>query len=89
MTPVLRRWDRSPDLVVHGVAFLLYGLLDVVIDGYFDTVQGFDEYYDEVSEGLFADEPLSPDSSATGSRCAARSSGSTGSSFPCEKPSAG
>ena len=61
MTPVLRRWDRSPDLVVHGVEFLLYGLLDVVIDGYFDTVEGFDEYYDEVSEGLFADEPLSPD----------------------------
>ena len=39
MEPVVRRWDRSPDLVVHGVSFLLYGLLDVVIDGYFDTVQ--------------------------------------------------
>jgi magnesium transporter len=61
MEAVLRRWDRSPDLVVHGVSFLLYGLLDVVIDGYFDTVEGFDGYYDEVSEGLFADEPLSPD----------------------------
>ncbi len=61
MTPVVRRWDRSPDLVVHGVTFLLYGLLDIVIDGYFDTVQGFDDYYDTVSAGLFADEPLSPD----------------------------
>jgi magnesium transporter len=61
MEPVVRRWDRSPDLVVHGVSFLLYGLLDVVIDGYFDTVEAFDSYYDEVSEGLFADEPLSPD----------------------------
>ena len=61
MEPVVRRWDRSPDLVVHGVSFLLYGLLDVVIDGYFDTVQGFDDYYDEVSEGLFADKPLSPE----------------------------
>ncbi len=61
MAPVLRRWDRSPDLIVHGVSFLLYGLLDVVIDGYFDTVQSFDDYYDQVSEGLFADEPLSPD----------------------------
>jgi magnesium transporter len=61
MEAVLRRWDRSPDLVVHGVSFLLYGLLDVVIDGYFDTVEGFDDYYDNVSEGLFADEPLSPD----------------------------
>ena len=61
MEPVVRRWDRSPDLVVHGVSFLLYGLLDVVIDGYFDTVQGFDDYYDEVSEGLFADNPLTPE----------------------------
>ena len=61
MIPVMRRWDRSSDLLVHGVSFLLYGLLDVVIDGYFNTVQAFDDYYDEVSEGLFADEPLSPD----------------------------
>jgi magnesium transporter len=57
---VLNRWDRSPDLVVHGVGFLLYGLLDVVVDGYFDTVQVFDEYYDEVSEGIFSERPLEP-----------------------------
>ncbi len=61
MTSVLRRWDGSPDLLEHGVSFLLYGLLDVVIEGYFETVQGFDDYYDEVSEGLFAGDPLSPD----------------------------
>ena len=61
MEPVVRRWDRSPELIVHGVSFLLYGLLDIVIDGYFDTVQGFDDYYDEVSEGLFADNPLTPE----------------------------
>ncbi len=61
MTPVVRRWDRSPDLVVHGVSFLLYGLLDIVIDGYFDAVQSFDDYYDDVSAGLFNDRPLSPD----------------------------
>ena len=58
--PVLERWDRSPDLAVHGVGFLLYGLLDVVVDGYFDAVQAFDDYYDEVSEGIFAEQPLDP-----------------------------
>jgi magnesium transporter len=60
MDPVLARWDRSPDLAAYGVSFLLYGLLDVIVDGYFDTVQTFDEYYDTVSEGLFADTPLEP-----------------------------
>ena len=58
--PVLERWDRSPDLAAHGVSFLLYGLLDVVVDGYFDAVQAFDDYYEEVSDGIFAEHPLDP-----------------------------
>jgi magnesium transporter len=55
---VQRRCDRSPDLAAHGVGFLLYGLLDVVVDGYFDAVQAFDDFYDRVSEGIFAEQPL-------------------------------
>jgi magnesium transporter len=58
--PVLARWDRSPDLAVHGVSYLLYGLLDVIVDSYFDTVQVFDDYYDDVSSGIFAERPLDP-----------------------------
>jgi magnesium transporter len=60
MEPVLERWDRSPDLAVLGVSFLLYGLLDVIVDSYFETVQAFDEYYEEVSDEIFADRPLDP-----------------------------
>ena len=60
MAPVLYRWDRSPDLLGNGVSFLLYGLLDVVVDSYFDTVQAFDDFYDEISEGIFSDNPLDP-----------------------------
>jgi len=60
MEPVLQRWDRSPDLASFGVSFLLYGLLDVIVDSYFDSVQAFDEYYEEVSDGIFADHPLDP-----------------------------
>lgn len=60
MAPVTRRWDRSPDLVVHGVGFLLYGLLDVIVDGYFDTVQAFDDYYEAISERIFSERPLAP-----------------------------
>ena len=58
--PVLERWDRSPDLAAFGVSFLLYGLLDAIVDSYFDTVQAFDEYYEEVSDQIFADRPLDP-----------------------------
>ncbi len=60
MNAVLARWDRSPDLAGYGVSFLLYGLLDVVVDGYFDTVQAFDDYYDEISEGIFSETPIDP-----------------------------
>jgi len=60
MDQVVARWDRSTDIAAHGVSFLLYCLLDVVVDGYFDAVEAFDDYYDEVSEGIFADEPLAP-----------------------------
>ena len=60
MEPVIQRWDRSADLAKHGVSFLLYGLLDVIVDGYFETVQAFDDYYDEVSEGIFSEHPLEP-----------------------------
>ncbi len=57
---VMARWDRSPNLAKQGVSFLVYGLLDVVVDGYFTTIQAFDEYYDEISSGLFDDKPLDP-----------------------------
>ena len=60
MAPVIQRWDRSADLAKHGVSFLLYGLLDVVVDGYFDAVEIFDEYYDEISAGIFSDTPIEP-----------------------------
>ncbi len=60
MAPVIERWDRSPDLAIYGTGFLLYGLLDVVVDGYFETLQVFDEFYDGVSEALFAETPLQP-----------------------------
>jgi magnesium transporter len=58
--PVLERWDRSPDLARYGVSFFLYGLLDVIVDSYFDAVQCFDDYYDDVSEAIFSETPLQP-----------------------------
>ncbi len=55
---VVERFDRSPDLARHGVSFLLYALLDVVVDDYFEAISAFDDYYEEVSEGIFSEQPL-------------------------------
>ena len=55
-----RQWDQSTDLVHYGVAALLYALLDIVVDGYFDAIEGFDEFYDRVSDGIFEDRPIDP-----------------------------
>jgi magnesium transporter len=60
MDAVLQRWDRSSELAVHGVSFLLYGLLDVVIDEYFEVVRAFEDFYDDISESIFDERPLSP-----------------------------
>jgi len=57
---MLERLDRSPGLQAHGTGYLVYGLLDVVIDGYFDAVEAFDEYYDRASEGIFTETPFTP-----------------------------
>jgi magnesium transporter len=53
LAPVLARWDASPDLAVHGVAFLLYGLLDHLVDGHFHAVQHLDDAIEGVEELLF------------------------------------
>ena len=60
MGAVCKRWDRVAHLTTGGASVLLYGLLDVVVDGYFNVIDAFDQYYDEISEGLFSDEPLDP-----------------------------
>ena len=56
---VVARWDGSADLAVHGVGFLLWGLLDFVVDGHFATVQQLDEALEGLEELLFDERPKS------------------------------
>jgi magnesium transporter len=51
--PVIERWDASPDLSQYGVSFLLHGLLDYLVDGYFDAVQSLDEAIEDLEGDLF------------------------------------
>ena len=52
---VTARWDASPDLASHGIGFLLYGLLDVLVDGHFATVQQLDDSIEELQDLLFSE----------------------------------
>jgi magnesium transporter len=54
---VLARWDESEQLVHHGVAFLLWGLLDYIVDGHFEAVQSLDAEIEALEDLLFDDTP--------------------------------
>ncbi len=55
--PVLERWDESKELAKHGVSFLLWGLLDDIVDGHFETVQSLDTEIEALEDLLFDDSP--------------------------------
>jgi len=54
---VTDHWDASPDLAVFGVGYLLYGLLDYIVDGHFETVQSLDDQVELLEDQLFSDVP--------------------------------
>ncbi len=54
---VVAYWDASPDLAKFGVGYLLHGLLDNIVDGYFTAVQALDDAIEDVEDKLFADVP--------------------------------
>lgn len=55
---VVAAWDANQDLIDVGPLALLYGLLDVIVDGYFDTVQTMDDRIEEIEDELFAADPV-------------------------------
>jgi magnesium transporter len=50
---VIKRWDGASDLAHDNVGFLLYGLIDFVVDGHFQTVQDLDEEIEALEDLLF------------------------------------
>ena len=50
---LLRRWDGSSDLLRHGLPFLVYGLLDSIVDGYFEALQTLDDTIENLSDLIF------------------------------------
>lgn len=53
---VVRRWDENSDLIKYGPRALVHGLLDEMVDRYFDVVQSLDDLSEGIEDALFADE---------------------------------
>ncbi len=55
---VIRRWDENSDLLRLGSPALLHGLLDVIVDGQFDTIQQLDDAIEGIEGDLFDERSL-------------------------------
>ncbi len=55
MDDVVSRWDNSSDLTRFGVGFLLYALIDHVVDSHFEAVQTLDDEIEQLEDLLFDD----------------------------------
>jgi magnesium transporter len=55
MDAVAARWDSQPELTKEGGGFLLYALLDEVVDGYFPVIDRYEDLADAIEDRVFAD----------------------------------
>jgi magnesium transporter len=56
---VVRRWDDNADLLGMGSPALLHGVLDVIVDGQFATIQALDDAIESLEDTLFDERPQS------------------------------
>jgi len=54
---LIRRWDDNSALLKSGPGALVYGLLDLIVDGHFDVVQALDDEIEDLEDVLFEDNP--------------------------------
>ena len=57
--PVVKGWDEAPEMLEYGGRGLLYGLLDVIVDGHLQCLQQLDDRVEEAEDGLFDEQPHS------------------------------
>ncbi len=54
---VVQRWDDNTDLIKYGPRALVYGLLDELVDRYFEAVEALDDSIEEIEDILFEENP--------------------------------
>jgi magnesium transporter len=60
MGRVAARWERARQLAGTSVGSVMYAMLDVIVDGYFDAIDRFEHYYDDVADQVFGESPIEP-----------------------------
>jgi magnesium transporter len=50
---VVANWNDNADLIKYGPRTLIHGLLDEIVDRYFDTVQALDDQIEKIEDLLF------------------------------------
>lgn len=53
LAPTIRHWDDSAAHGRHGVDYLVWGLLDVIVDGYFSTLDVLDDEIENLEDLIF------------------------------------
>jgi magnesium transporter len=56
-TNVRYRTEREPHLLKHGSGFVLYALIDAVVDRYFPVLESLEDELDRLEERMFASTP--------------------------------
>lgn len=59
---VYQTWDDAEPTNRGLVVFFLYSVLATILDSYDDTVDAFSDYFDQLSEQVFSDHPISASS---------------------------
>ena len=60
MDRIIARWEKARSLAGTKVGVAIYSILDVVVDGYFDTIDRFEAFYDDAADRVFGESPIEP-----------------------------
>ncbi len=56
-TDVRARCEREPELLRHGAGYVLYALMDEVVDRYFPALDSIESAIEDIEEHIFAEQP--------------------------------
>jgi magnesium transporter len=55
LEPVVKRWEANSQLAAEGGGYLLYVLLDEIVDGYFTALDHYEDRTEEVEDSVFGE----------------------------------